>query len=81
MFSIGSVRGDALLNEISEITIPLFVGVRVTLRLVIDHPDDSPCDHIPKLFDQSTVLVVFTRDVQGKILTVNDTLYKTKVVR
>ena len=79
-FLMGGVDCDTFLDEMTEVSVPFLVGLRVSLRLIVDEFDQSTGEHVTELRDQTRVLIVLTRDVQGQVLTINNTLDEAQVV-
>lgn len=74
------IRGHTFLNEELEVVEPLLILFRVTLSFIIDKFEATSSKDIAKLADESRVLVVFSRYIERKVFTINNTLHKSEVM-
>lgn len=57
------IDSDTFFDELAEVCIPLLVGLRITLSLVVDQFDCTARKDVSKLGDETRVLVVLSGNV------------------
>ena len=62
-----------------EVVVPFLILGGVTLGFVVDELQNSASENITELLDQTTILVVLSRDVQWQVLTIDHSLHKPQI--